>query len=120
MLGAVEAGADPAEDRRRARAVRSFREVAEEFMLPTSKPKLKPSTRAAYRDLLDRVIVPSLGSIRIVDIQPEDVARLHGKWRGSPYTANRAVSLISSIWAWAARVRKEVSREANPAKGVER
>jgi integrase len=89
-------------------------------MLPTSKPKLKASTRAAYKDLLGRVIVPSLASLRIVDVQSEDVARLHGKWRDSPYTANRAVSLISSIWAWAARARKEVSTVANPAKDVER
>ena len=78
-------------------------------MLPTSKPKLKASTRAAYKDLLDRVIVPSLGSLRVVDVRPNDVARLHGKWRGSPYTANRAVALISSIWTWAARAEKKLS-----------
>src|SRR5271168_762713 len=38
MLGAVEAGADLVKERRKARAVRTFREEAEDFMLPTSKP----------------------------------------------------------------------------------
>ena len=32
LLGAVETGADPIEERRAARAVRTFREVAEDFM----------------------------------------------------------------------------------------
>ena len=48
-----------------------------------------------------------------------DVAKLHAKLADRPETANRCLSVISSVWNWAAR-RDEVKREDNPAKGIER
>jgi integrase len=52
-------------------------------------------------------------------VRRADVAKLHAKLSDRPETANRCLSLISSIWNWAAR-REEVKREDNPAKGIER
>ena len=54
------------------------------------------------------------------DVRRVDVSRLHASISlATPGAANRAVSLISAIWNWAAR-RDEVSFEKNPARGVER
>ena len=44
LLGAIEAGADPVAERRAARAVRTFRQVAEDFMAQHVLTKRKPRT----------------------------------------------------------------------------
>ena len=120
VLGLVESGADPVEERRAARAVRTFREVAEDFMTLHVEPKRRTRTQEGYRSLLDRHVLPALGSKRIVDVRRKDVAHLHSAIsRGAPGAANRALALVSAIWEWAAR-REIVPHADNPARGLER
>ncbi len=119
LLGAVETGVDPIEQRRAARGVRRFREIADEFMQKHVASKRKDRTRYEYGLLLNVHILPVLGSRRIVDIRRHDVARLHSSLSDRPFTANRCLALISSIWTWASR-RDEVQFGNNPAKGIER
>jgi integrase len=58
--------------------------------------------------------------MRVTDVRRVHVSRLHASISSTaPGAANRAVSLVSAIWNWAAR-RDEVSFEKNPARGVER
>jgi len=119
LLGAVEKGADPIEERRRARDVRTFREVADEFMHRHVTSKRKARTRYEYECLLRVHIYPALGSRHITDVRRVDVARLHAALSDRPFVANRCLALISSIWNWAAR-RDEVQFASNPAKGIDR
>jgi integrase len=119
LLGAVEKGADPIEERRAARGVRTLREVADEFMLRHVASKRKARTHYEYELLLNVHIIPKLGSCRITDVRRVDVARLHAALADRPFVANRCLALISSIWNWAAR-RDEVQFAGNPAKGVDR
>ena len=103
LLGAVEKGIDPVEDRRRARGVRTFREVADEFMRLHVKAKRKPRTHYEYDRLLAVHLLPMLGSRRIVDISRKDLARLHAKLADRPVAANRCLLVLSSLWNWASR-----------------
>jgi integrase len=119
LLGSVEKGADPIAERKAARAVRSLRETAEEFMRLHVAPKRKDRTYDEYDRLLKVHVLPTLGARRLVDISRGDVARLHAKLSDRPFAANRCLALISSIWNWAAR-REEVAFVNNPAKGIER
>ena len=119
VLGQVEQGSDPVDERRKARAVRTFRQVADEFMRLHVEAKRKGRTRDDYKALLARHIVPAIGNSRIIDLRRVDVANLHAKLSETPYTANRALALISSIWNWCAK-RDEVAFADNPAKGIER
>jgi integrase len=119
LLGVVETGADPIEARRGGRAVRTFGEVADDFLSLHVATKRKSRTGAEYRRILKTIVLPALGSKRIIDVQRADLARLHGKLVGTPYEANRALALISAMWNWAAR-RGEVALADNPAKGIER
>lgn len=77
LLGAVEKGADPIEERRAAGGVRTFREVADEFMRRHIALKRKARTHYEYELLLNVHIFPKLGSRRITDVRRVDVARLH-------------------------------------------
>jgi Arm DNA-binding domain/Phage integrase, N-terminal SAM-like domain len=85
ILGQVEQGADPADQRRKARAVRTFRDVAEEFMRLHVRMKRKERTYTDYKALLDGRILPAIGNIRIVDLRRGAVARLHSKLSRAPY-----------------------------------
>jgi integrase len=120
LLGQIETGADPIKAKREARGVPTFREVAEDFLKQHSAQKRKPRTHAEYDRLLEKRILPIIGSLRIVDINRATIARLHGSIsKEAPISANRAVALISSIWSWASR-RDMVSLNENPARGIER
>jgi integrase len=119
LLGAVEDGADPIKARRDARAVRTFKELSEEFMRSHVATKRKTRTGEEYQRLLTAHIIPAIGSRQITDIRRVDVARLHADLFDRPRTANHCLAIVSSIWNWAAR-RDEVAFDANPAKGIER
>ena len=119
VLGQVEQGSDPVDERRKARAVRTFSQVANDFMRLHVEAKRKGRTRDDYKALLARHIVPAIGNSRIIDLRRVDVAKLHAKLSETPYAANRALALISSIWNWCAK-RDEVAFADNPAKGIER
>jgi integrase len=119
ILNAAKHGKDPLKARRDARAVRTFKEASEEFLRLHVAAKRKDRTHAEYEKLLELHIYPALGSRRLNDINRAHVARLHAKLSDTPYSANRCLALISSIWNWAAR-RDEVKAESNPAKGIER
>src|SRR5208283_4009366 len=49
ILGAAEIGADPIQERRAARAVRTFRELADEFLTLHVKPKRGVRTAQEYQ-----------------------------------------------------------------------
>lgn len=119
LLGAVETGVDPIELRRAARGVKTFREIADEFMRRHVVAKRKERTKYEYDRLLHVHLLPALGSRRITDIRRVDIARLHAKLVDRPIAANRSIGLVSSIWNWAAR-HDEVKAADNPARGIER
>ena len=119
ILGAVETGADPIAERRAAREVRTFGNVAEDFMRLHVAAKRKGRTDEEYGRTLRLHILPAIGSKRILDVRRVDVAKLHGKLADTPYQANKALALVSAIWNWAAR-HDEVALAGNPARGIER
>jgi integrase len=122
VLGQIEAGLDPAQERRESRAGGSFKQVADEFMEVRVKAKKKPRTYDGYDVMLRKHVLPEIGSLRIKDVRRVDIRRLHTKLstkKGIPGAANRCLTMISSIWNWAAK-QDEVRFEDNPAKGCER
>jgi integrase len=119
LLGAVEQGVDPVAVRRAEGAIRLFREVALEFLELHVKQKRKSRTHEAYSVLLRRHVLPALGGLRITEVRRIHVTKMQTNMRVTPGAANRAVSLVSAVWNWAAR-RDEVSFAENPARAVEK
>jgi integrase len=119
LLGAVEKGADPIEERRAARAVRTFAEVAEDFLSSHVDTKRKARTGEEYRALYRSHVEPAIGSKRVLDLRRADVKRLHDKLGETPYQANRALAFVSAVWNWASK-EGEVALADNPAMGIER
>ena len=129
MLGDVAKGGDPGGERaadRRAKTVeelcRQYLDAADKGLIlgKRSRPK-KASTLASDRGRIERHIIPLLGSRRVKDLAPSDIARFlrdvaTGKTaadikttkkrgraivRGGPTAATRAVGLLGGILSFA-------------------
>ena len=55
-------------------------------------------TAAGYRYVVDKHILPALGTMRVRDVGVAEVAALHHELRSMPLTANRAVKILSKMF----------------------
>src|SRR6516164_10954635 len=117
-LGAVAHGSDPAALKAAERRASTLRELAEIFLSEHVEAKRKSSTAAHYRSLLEKVVLPELGSRKAEQVTPSDLAKLHAKMRGRPYQANRMLEVVGSLYSFAGE-RKILPLGFNPARGIE-
>ena len=117
-LGAVAHGRDPAALRAAERRASTLRELAEIFLAEHVEAKRKPTTAAHYRSLLEKVVLPELGSRKAEQVTPSDLAKLHAKMRKRPYQANRMLEVVGSLYSFAGK-RKILPLGFNPARGIE-
>ena len=82
-----------------ARAV-SFGEFAERWLVRKVRDdKVKPRTRATYRHLLDRHLLPVFGGTPVRDITPDMVASWYGSLAGTPGARAGAYGLLKRVLA---------------------
>jgi integrase len=117
-LGAVAHGGDPAAVKAAERRASTLRELAEIFLVDHVEAKRKPTTAAHYRSLLEKVVLPELGSRKAEQVTPSDLAKLHAKMRDRPYQANRMLEVVGSLYSFASK-RKILALASNPARGIE-
>ena len=93
--------------------------VAAELFLETVISGKAEATQNQYRDVLERLVYPKLGKIKVADIKHSDISGLHFGLRQTPVIANRTVAVLSSFFSWCERhgLRPKLS---NPAHGVEK
>lgn len=103
LLGLVESGADPAADRSARKEAPSLADLAARFLAEHAEAKRKASTAREYRRLLERVVLPALGSRKVADITRRDIERLHQARRATPTEANRALACLSAMFNLAER-----------------
>jgi integrase len=119
LLGAVAHGSDPAAERAAERRADTLRELAELFLAEHVEAKRKSSTAVLYRDILERLVLPVLGNHKAEKVTVSEIAKLHGKLKGSPYQANRMLAVVSSLYSFAVK-RHFVSQGTNPARDIEK
>ena len=101
VLGLVVGGANPAEEKKLDPA-QTVHRLAERF-LEIHVAKKKPRTVQTYRALIERLILPALGTARVPDLSAVHIGTLHYKLRQTRVTANRTVTLLSKMLAWGHR-----------------
>ena len=110
-------GNDPVEDDRAVRATPTMKEFAADYLEQHAIPKKRPRSVENDRSMLDRIILPRLGSKKVNAVRSRDIHALHVAMKNSPYQANRVLALMSKMfslaikWGW---------RRDNPVKGIER
>lgn len=117
QLSAVHQGRDPRDEKDRDRAGCSVRALAERYMADHCEGRCKASTMAAHRWLLDRFILPQLGTRSIHEVRQVDIDRLHQSLKATPYNANRALGLLKAMYG-RAEVWGLVEPGINPARSV--
>lgn len=114
LLGQITLGKDPAEERRMMLKSETVAQLADLYMKEHCEGRCKPSTIAAHEWLLKSFIRPKLGSRKLLDLRPADVAKLHADLRKTPYNANRALGLLRAMLNRAERW-EIIPRGSNPA-----
>ncbi|HVR09064.1 MAG TPA: site-specific integrase [Thermoanaerobaculia bacterium] len=106
----VRSGGDPAAAKRAARAKRmTFGKAAELYLLDlreraaTGAKRGKLSTAAEFQRLLDRCILPKLGSREVEDLGLSEIERMHRSLAATPRQANAALTVTSAVLGFAER-----------------
>lgn len=115
-LGEVAHGEDPAEHKKLTNNLITVEELANNYL---DRHGYKKRPKSLYEDqkLLQNIILPSLGRMKVVYINRQDLETLHKHYQDTPYQANRALSLLSKMfnlamsWGW---------RDDNPATNIQK
>lgn len=105
-LAAVGRGHDPGGERMAYREAPTMADLADRFIREHAKPRRKPSTAAAYDQLLQAYVLPRFGRRKVADITRADIAGLHAELHKVPYQANRSLAVLSKafnlceVWGW--------------------
>jgi len=115
-LSAISSGEDPLDVRRELRKERIVRHLGEEFLAEVADHR-KPTTAYEYRRLWKKHVIPGIGGRKVAAVLGDDVRRIHGSLKRTPYIANRVATLLGAFFTYAARQGVRPLHE-NPARGI--
>lgn len=119
MLAKVRTGDDPARGKADLRKAATVAEIASAFLNNHARAKRKPRTAEHYRDIIERIVLPELGTMKAAVVTRTEVAGLHLKWQRTQVQANRMLGIVSALYSFAAR-HELVPEGINPARGIEK
>ncbi len=121
LKGAIIDGEDPLRHRQEERAAPTVKELARKYLSDHAERHKRPLSVKHDRAMIEKIILPRLGSRKVADITFADVDGLHAKLKATPYRANRVVALLSKMFSLAStRWRDWSGLGYNPAKGIVR
>jgi integrase len=121
----VAAGRDPQEERRqKSLGALSLHEAARAYLEDLQERAIDPASRGSrsgyqsQKRLLEKHVLPALGTRSVRSITVDDVTRMHRSMRQTPGAANRTKTALSAVFSYAnKRMGLEV---ANPCLPVDR
>ncbi len=116
LKGDVDNGKDPMGVLHAERGAPTVTDLGARY-LEEHAVKKRESSRREDTYMIDKVIVPRLGRLKVAEVQYADVESLHRKLKATPYRANRIAGLLSKMFNLAIRWKM---RTDNPVKGIER
>ena len=121
ILYDVDCGKDPQAGPSVPAAIPTFNELTNAFMTDIVENKREETTRLGYESLLRVHIRPSIGDLPVTEVTTQRLICLHRSRKDNPGSANRMLSLISSIWNYSRKVRadRHLFKE-NPVQFVEK
>lgn len=110
-------GADPVREKKARQAEPKLADLATEYIEQHAMMKKREKSVYEDRRMLDHIIVPEMGKLRVSAVSKRHVQSLHNSLRKTPYQANRVLALLSAMFSFAM---EDHLRPDNPAKGVKR
>lgn len=112
-----DGGKDPLRERDQARNAPLVSDLADDYMQRYAVPRKRPKSVHEDRLMLNRIVLPKLGRLRVSAVGRRDVEAVHTSLRTTPVQANRVLALVSKMFSWAM---DSGLRADNPARGVKR
>ena len=116
MIDRIRRGRDPVPPAPEAPTVA---DLAARFMAAHVEVNCKPGTVESYENLLRLHILPSLGDLRLSDVDRSHVSALHHGLRATPSRANQSVGIFSKMFKLAVAWGMTPARP-NPCRSVKR
>src|SRR5215210_8611870 len=85
ILGLVAEGKDPADKKQKDRSAPTLSALADRFLGEHVETKSKDRTHTEYKRLIDRMVKPELGRMKVDEVRSSDIERIHLKYRATPY-----------------------------------
>jgi integrase len=117
LLADAARGRDPVGEHRSRRKSPTISELADRYIEEHAMPKKRAGSIRNDRSILERHILPRLGQMKVQDVEPADIQRLHNALRETPYQANRTIALLSKMFSLSVRWGL---RTNNPTEGIEK
>jgi integrase len=117
LLPAINGGgADPVREKKARREEPKMADLAIDYL---DQHATKKREKSVYEDkrMLNKIILPKLGGLRVSAVSKRHVRALHNSLRETPYQANRVLALLSKMFTFAM---EDDLRPDNPAKGIKR
>jgi integrase len=117
VLADAARGRDPVGEQRSRREAPTVADLAERYIEEHALPKKRAGRIRNDRSILEKHILPRLGRMKVQDVEPGDIQRLHNALRQTPYQANRTIALLSKMFNLSVRWGL---RSNNPAEDIEK
>jgi integrase len=121
----IDQGRDPVAEREHERTAPTVAELCDRYLAEHVDLHNKPRTRAENRRIVEKIIKPKLGRLKVKAVDHDDVAKLHRELRATPRQANHVVAVLSKMFNLA-EVWKDGSGErlrplnSNPCRHIKR
>jgi integrase len=113
----IDEGIDPLREEETARGELTLADLADDYVKDYALIHKREKSVYEDRRMLEKIILPKLGRLRVSAIGRRDIESLHNSQKRTPYQANRVLSLLSKIFTFAMG---RNMRADNPAKGIPR
>lgn len=117
LLADAVRGQDPSGNLRALRAAPTVADLCADYLERHAIPNKRPKSVVDDRSMIDRLILPVLGTRRVADLTRREIEALHIASADRPYRANRLLALLSKMFSLA--VAWDL-RSDNPVKGIAR
>jgi hypothetical protein len=94
-------GRDPSGEREAFRAAPTVNDLLDRYIAEHVEQKNRPTTRAAFKAIVERDIRPELGQLKVAAVTRQDMYRFHGARSGTPRQANLILAVCSKAFGLA-------------------
>jgi integrase len=100
---------------------RTVKDLTEYYLSNHAEVHKRPRSVVEDKAMLETIILPRLGQMRVSSVTHRDVSELHAMLKGTPYRANRVLALLHKMFSFAAvGDDNEWGVTRNPAAGTSR
>jgi integrase len=94
----VDQGGDPVGEAKADREAPTMTTLCDRYLAEHVEPHNKPRTIVENRRMVERIIKPTLGRIKVEAVEHADIGRLHREMKATPRSANHVVAVLSKMF----------------------